>query len=187
MKKQKENTVKKMRRLYRIGALVGAILLSIGTVLAIGIPEASAASGQQFCFNNGGWACLNSWNGGPYVKVFTGGPNGTQNNYFTIIRTGSYYGIEDTAGNAWNGRCIGDAKNDPHLADTSLDACGTGWGTNFIVFFGNGTNGCPTGSDAFYNNHWGGWLGPPDHWVNGSPFYLNKPSTGPAYCFEVHS
>jgi hypothetical protein len=176
-----------MRRLYRTGALVGALLLLIGTILAIDIPAASAASGKQFCFNNGGWACLNSWGGGPWVNVYTGGPNGTQNNHFTIIKTGAYYGIEDTAGNAWNGKCIGDANNKSGDARTSLDPCGTGWGTNFVIVFGTGTDGCPAGTDAFYNNHWGGWLGPPDNWVNGSHFYLNKPFHGAVYCFQVHS
>ena len=70
MKDQEENTVKKMRRLYRIGAMVGAILLPIGAVLATGVTEASAATVSQYCdILDGPTACLNAWGGGPYVNV----------------------------------------------------------------------------------------------------------------------
>jgi len=156
---------------------------------AAGIQKSSAVSGQQYCFYNGGWACLNSWSGGPWVKVFTGGPNHTQNNYFTLIggSTGSNWNLEDTGGNAWSGNCIGDAENNSGRADTSLDACGTGWGTNFTIAYGTGSNGCPDNTILFEDNHWGGWLGPPNNWVNGSSFYLNKPLNGPLYCFQIFS
>lgn len=168
-----------MRRLYRIGVLAAAILLSIGTVLVTGIPEASASapSGNEFCF---GSDCLNSWNGGPWVNVFTGGPNGTPNNGFTLIGFGNTVNIEDTGGNAWDGKCIGDAYNDSVHADTSLDPCGSGWGTNFTLV----TKGCAINAGAFYNNHWGGYLGPPNGAVNGSHWYLNKSTP---YCFTEYN
>jgi hypothetical protein len=176
VKNQKESTVKKMRRLYRIGALVGAILLPIGVVLATGIPEASASTiiGHEYCIGND---CLNAWNGGPWVNVYTGGPHGTPNNYFTDIcdSNTNICEIVDTGGNAWAGKCIGDAYNESGQADTSLDGC-TGWGTSFKEIT------CSLFSVAFYNVHWGGYLGPPSGAVNGSHWYLNKSGK---YCFGV--
>jgi hypothetical protein len=173
---------------FQVARLLGRVA-GRGTAsrTATGIPEASAVSGSEFCYNNGGYACLNSWGGGPWVKVYTGGPDGTQNNYFTAEQLNgsdpASWVIKDTAGNAWNGKCIGDAYNKPGRADTSLDPCGTGWGTNFQAFgcIFNGYTGF-----AFKNNHWGGWLGPPDKYVNGSPFYLNKP-VGAPICFKKSS
>src|SRR6266516_4149175 len=85
----KEDMMKILHRLYRIGALVGAILLPLGAVPAVGMPEASAAAvAGQYCFFSD---CLNAWNGGPFVNVFTGGHNGTPNNYFSdscVLSTG---------------------------------------------------------------------------------------------------
>ena len=49
VKNQKENTVRKMRRLYRIGALVGAILLPIGAVLATGQRKHRQQAAHQYC------------------------------------------------------------------------------------------------------------------------------------------
>jgi len=184
-----------MRRLYRTGVLVGALLLAIGTVLVTGISEASASAsaspsasasasasaststvfGNEYCLT---YDCLNSWNGGPWVNVYTGGADGTPNNYFTVLcnTTTGNCTIEDTGGNAWAGHCIGDAYNDPNNASTSLDVCGSGWGTNFKYV----TSGCGPIGVAFYNNHWKGYLGPPSGAVNGSHWYLNKPTK---YCF----
>jgi hypothetical protein len=145
-------------------------------------------SGDQECFINGGYACLNAWNGGPWVNVYTGGPN-TPNNDFTVISSqsnGIYVEIEDTGANTWSGQCIGDAYNESGQADTSLDPCGfsgpAGWGTNFTYTYG--PPNCPSGEIAFKNNHWGGWLGPPNNWVNGSHFYLNNPAI---YCFHSYN
>lgn len=167
--------MKKMRRIYRIGGPVGAIILAVGAVLATGIPEAAAASGTQFCYHSGSKAaCLNAWGGGPWVNTYTGGPN-TQNNDFTI----SVSEIKDTGGNAWSGDCIGDAHNSASYADVSLDPCGTGVGTQFIV----STSGCESNQVSFYNIQWNGYLGPVDNWVNGSHFYLNKPTP---YCFTMY-
>jgi hypothetical protein len=180
-----EYTVRKMHRLGRIGRLAGVVLLSVGTVLTIGTPEASAQQPLtgQWCWDStgyGSWVCLNAWNGGPWVNVSTNAD--TRNNDFTIIQdSAGYYELEDTGGNNYSGECIGDAYNESGQADTSLDPCGNtgagqGWGTNFELV----TAGCSTGSVAFYNVHWRGYLGPPNGWANGSHFYLNKPGY---FCF----
>lgn len=171
--------MKKMRILYRTSALASAILLALGMVLATGIPEASASassiSGYVFCL--GASECLNAWNGGPWVDVYTGGnPTAVQNDYFTdICEVGGSCIIEDTGGEAWDGHCIGDAYNNSSYADTSLDTCWSGWGTNFDEITCDGGLGV-----EFYNLHWKGYLGPPSGAVNGSHWYLNKPTP---YCF----
>jgi hypothetical protein len=149
------------------------------------------ATGQQevllsgeFCYNHGGppWACLNSWDGGPWVKAYTAGPDGTDNNYFEVnLLSNGDLTIQDIAQNAWKGKCIGDAYNNSGRADTSLNPCATGWGTNFAL-----VAGCPDNTIGFYDLHWKGYLGPPSGWVNGSVFYLNKPASAegdPLYCF----
>ena len=177
--------MRKMHRLCQIGRLAGVVLLSVGTVLTVGIPEASAQQPLtgQWCWDStgyGSWVCLNAWNGGPWVNVSTNAH--TRNNDFTIIQNSAgYYELEDTGGNNYSGECIGDAYNESGQADTSLDQCGNtgggqGWGTNFELV----TSGCSAGSVAFYNVHWHGYLGPPDGWANGSHFYLNKPGY---FCF----
>ena len=94
--------------------------------------------------------------------------NGNQTGNAEIMFVGS---------GSWFGRCIGDASNNSGLADVSLDACArpgqtAGWGTQFTW----GTSGCPSGTVWFHNNHWNGYLGPIDNAVNGSHWYLNKPS-----------
>jgi hypothetical protein len=97
--------------------------------------------------------------------------NGNATGYYQLIYDGS-------------GSCIGDAYNKSGYADTSLDPCGSsisggqGWGTNMTV----GTSGCPSGKAWIHDAHWNGYLGPPAGAVNGSHFYLNKPSP---YCFSV--
>lgn len=162
-------------RLYRIGALAGAILLPLGAVLATGTPEASASLGPgQYCL--GISICLNAWNGGPFVNVYAGGPSGTPNNYFSDNCTfNNPCHIQDAGVNQSEGLCVGDAGNSPGAADTGLVGC-TGWGTNFEAM------NCAGAGVAFYNVHWGGYLGPPSGAVNGSHWYLNKPT---AYCFLV--
>jgi hypothetical protein len=137
----------------------------------------------QFCGPNLGSDCLNAWGGGPYVNVYTGGDeNSDSNQHFMIIdENGNQNGnaeIMFTGSGSWFGQCIGDASNNSGLADVSLDGCGNGtgggagWGTQFTW----GTSGCPSGTAWFHDNHWNGYLGPPDNPVNGSHWYLNKPS-----------
>jgi hypothetical protein len=181
---QKENTVKKMRRLYRLGALVGAILLPIGAVLAIGGPEASAASAQQFCYYDAGGhpACLNAWGGGPYVNVEESNDPRIQNNRFYVIpEANGNYQIQFLGGGIYNGYCIGDAGNVSGNADTGLVPCNTHTGAGWGTLFKDHSNLCPgVGLHAYYNNHWSGYIGPVGGYVNGSHFYLNKQAL---YCF----
>lgn len=156
-------------------ARIGTVALRTSGVSASRI--ATMSYGAQFCYYNGGYACLNAWGGGPWVNTYTGGPDGADTNAdFGTININGILEIEYTGGGAWNGECIGDAYNRSGYADTSLDSCGNvnnggaGWGTSFT----EGNSGCPTGKDWFYNNHWGGYLGPPNGWINGSHFYLNN-------------
>ena len=97
--------------------------------------------------------------------------------------SGGYSQIAFIGSSSWSGECIGDAYNNSNDADVSLDPCGSasggqGWGTNMTW----GTSGCPSGEAWFYDAHWKGYLGPPAGAVNGSHFYLNKPSP---VCFSV--
>ena len=136
----------------------------------------------QYCGPNSGSDCLNAWGGGPYVNVYTGGDENTDTNqhFMVIDENGDQNGTAEimfTGNGSWFGQCIGDASNNSGLADTSLDACAlpgqtAGWGTQFTW----GTSGCPSGTVWFHNNHWNGYLGPSDNPVNGSHWYLNKPS-----------
>ena len=179
-----------------------ALVLGIITIGLYGAPKATAATrpaahhvsggsasrvvpasrrplpsyGFQYCYYNQKYACVNAWGGGPWVDTYTGGPEGNDTNQlFTVISTASGVGLSWTGG---NGECVGDAYNNSGYADTSLDPCGSGWGTNFTT----GNSGCKDSSDTwFYNTHWHGYLGPPSGWTNGSHFYLDKP--GP-YCFS---
>lgn len=145
---------------------------------------AATVSAYQFCYYNGGFACLNAWGGGPWVNVYTGGPSSTDKNAdFQLSFYNGYTEIKFNGGGSWNGKCIGDAYNDPGYADTSLDTCGSasstaGWGT----YFTTGTSGCPNNESWFYNVHWKGYLGPPNNWVNGSHFYLNNKGYA---CFSI--
>lgn len=180
-------------------AACGGILMGVGVGPLIAAGACIDASldpvmfrEQQWCENTVGTGCLNAWGGGPWINDYTGGPETRDINQemFLVNENGNTDGSGNNqivfAGNdAWGGHCIGDAKNDPNLADTSLDPCAfpafgqsAGWGTQFTV----GTSGCPAGEEWFHNNHWNGYLGPVGGAVNGSHFYLNKPSK---YCFNV--
>jgi hypothetical protein len=135
-----------------------------------------------WCYKAGGgpYACLSvSGNMGPWVVVSTAGPNGDVFDEFDVHQeSDGYWDIESGAP---GGGCVGDAYNESGYADTSLDPCGTGWGTNFEAYIGTSSGVCPNNSSvAFYNTHWKGWLGPPVPWSNGSEFYLNKSTP---FCF----
>jgi hypothetical protein len=148
---------------------------------------------EEWCENTVGTGCLNAWSGGPWVKDYTGGPEtGDDHQVFYLVdvdnsvgnATGNYQIVYDGQGTSWADQCVGDAYNNSGDADTSLDSCGndtgggSGWGTEMSV----GTNGCPSGEAWIHDNHWNGYLGPPAGAVNGSHFYLNKPTP---YCFNV--
>jgi hypothetical protein len=156
---------------------IDPITMTFACFLAVGLGLLST----QYCGPNFGNDCLNAWGGGPYVNVYTGGDEtrDTNQNFMVIAENGNQNTAEImyTGSSGWNGRCIGDAKNDSGLADVSLDACArpgqsAGWGTQFTW----GTSGCPSGTVWFHNNHWPGYLGPAGNAVNGSHWYLNKPS-----------
>jgi hypothetical protein len=182
VKNQEENTVKKMRRLYRIGAMVGAILLPIGAVLATGATEASAATVSQYCdILDGPTACLNAWGGGPYVNVEESNDPRIQNNRFQVLpEANGNFQIQFLGGGQYNGYCIGDEGNVSGNATAGLVVCNTHTGAGWGTIFRDRSNLCPgyPGSDehAYYNSHWGGYIGPVGGYVNGSHFYLNKPN-----------
>jgi hypothetical protein len=149
--------------------------------------QRTVGTGNRWCY---GQAQINAWSGGPWVNSYNGCP-GPSNGDFTTIRLSpsTNLALEFTGGGAWAGRCVGDANNDPNDARTSLDSCGSngvgeGWGVDF-TFVGQGT--CPSGQYYFRNAHWtgatSGYLGPDDHWVNGSHMYLNKQI---ALCFKYY-
>jgi hypothetical protein len=145
-------------------------------------------SQEQWCSGND---CPNAWGGGPWVNVYTGGPEtGDTNQDFFLAdddnandNATGYYQIIYAGSSSWAGECIGDAYNNSGYADTSLDPCGSasggaGWGTIMTV----GTSGCPSGEAWFHDNHWNGYLAPANDAGNGSHFYLNDQSK---VCFNV--
>ena len=169
-------------RTWLAGLLVAASALVAGVATAA--PAHADVWTGQFAYDTSPWSLINAWGGGPWVNVYKGGTPTSTNDNFSFFQQSPtvYYSLKFIGGGAWNGRCIGDANNDPGDARASLDACGTGgigegWGVNFTT----GTSGCPSGWRWFRNVHWPGYLGPADGAVNGSHFYLNKPTK---WCFD---
>jgi hypothetical protein len=165
-----------------IGIVVVLVISSIGFYVSSRAKNrAHAISGNQWCVESTvlGQACLNAWNGGPFVRVYI--HRGQPNNYFDLRNnSGDIYNLRatGTSNTRWNNQCIGDAYNNRDLASikyqTSLDSCGVGWGTNFTVEI------CSNGV-AFKNVHSGKYLAPGD-FGNGAPFVLN--GTKSAGCFD---
>jgi hypothetical protein len=147
------------------------------TVAATGIAflaPSGTAYATQWCAG-GGVLCLNAWNGGPAVNVYSPGAN---NNKFNLYENGVHYNLQYAGGGTYNGRCIADYGNDSGVARAGLPTgCGgnIGWGGNFQL------NACGTNGEQIFSEHWSGWLGPQTA-SNGQPFYLNKPT---AWCFEI--
>ncbi len=184
---------------YAMGACAATFIVNgtrkydaVGACIQSGNPFTFLTQ-EQWCAYTPGTACLNAWSGGPWVNDSTGGPEtGDSNQDFFLAdvdnangnATGNYQIIFAGQGTSWADQCIGDAYNNANDAAVSLDGCGNGtgggagWGTNMHV----GTSGCPSGESWFYDVHWKGYLGPPAGAVNGSHFYLNKPTP---YCFYV--
>jgi hypothetical protein len=164
---------------------VGIVVSGVACNLGVGLGFETSV---EWCYNNGGYACLNAWGGGPFVNVYRGGPETTDTHQnFDIIynQATGYYELAYVGSEGYSGECIGDDSNNPTLADAALVPCGTasgnqGWGTNMDW----GTNGCPSGEAWFYDYHWNGYLGPPNNYVNGSHFFLNKPASAQV-CFAV--
>jgi hypothetical protein len=168
------------------------LAVTVAAVAALALPVAAATSaqangtGNQWCYEHGGQACLNAWGGGPRVNVETS--QGLQNNDFTLQwdSHASAWQLKDTGGGLYSGQCIGDYGNDPGNASTGLVTCGNGnggegWGTLF-----NATSPCGAGEYVFQNRHWTtssytAYLGPPQNYGNGDHFYLNTGSLACLY------
>ncbi len=160
---------------FLTAAFIDPITLTFGCALAVG----PSLIGTQYCGPNFGNDCLNAWNGGPWVNVYTGGDElrDTHQNFMVIDENGDRNGTAEimyTGSGSWNGECIGDAYNNSGYADTSLDPCArpgqsAGWGTQMTW----GTSGCPSGTVWFHDGHWNGYLAPANNAVNGSHWYLN--------------
>lgn len=172
------------RKLFAVAAVLGAMFLGVG----LSVTPAHAGTGFQFCYETGGQACLNAWNGGPWVKVYTS--RGVVNNDFTLVLNHAYnkYVLEFT-GNGTSDECVGDAYNDPNNGYTSLDSCGftgnAGWGVLFDL------GSCGSNARCFKNVHWSSvqgrndWLGPVNNYTNGSNFVLNSPNTNYFYFYNA--
>ncbi|HSW79275.1 MAG TPA: hypothetical protein VLG47_00690 [Candidatus Saccharimonadales bacterium] len=165
----------------RIIVIASAVVMMTGMLAIFGGGQAFAINpAAQICRDNNptGNICLNAWNSGPWVNVYTN-MGATPNDKFSInnLNNGNTY-LEFVGGGAWNGQCIGDSHNNQNEYFTSLDPCPTnsysgGWGTNFKEEV------CGEGdSFAFKNVHWGGYLQPSGS-TNGSNFQL----VGGKYCF----
>jgi hypothetical protein len=154
-------------------AILTACLLSIGFGSFLTTNPASAqAGGDQFCY--AGSYCLNAWNGGPEINVYTPGVN--NDSFTTIQNSAGYWNFQFTniEGSSY-GDCIGDYGNSSTDARAGLDSdCANGdipWGANFTAV----TQNCPGGEEAYHNVHWGGWLAPSTTGLeDGDPFYLNN-------------
>jgi hypothetical protein len=170
-----------MKRIFLI--LLATILLPIGVTLGVGIPAAYAQTGNTYCADiEPGAECLNAWGGGPEVNVYNG--VSADYNLFEIYSENSgAVQIIDSDGGPYDGACIGDYGNSSTDARAGLDPCGArngsgaGWGT----IMQEETAECPSGSVAFHDNHWGGYLSY-DGTSNGDPFYVNSEET----CFYIN-
>lgn len=158
--------------------IIGSVLLLLG-VLTVHSTPAHAISGACFYYpDSGNHATLNAWNGGPAVKVYHSCAD--PNDRFTILFPGGgNVQLEFTGVNSNSNKCIGDTNNDAGNASTGLTGCSpAGWGTLFT----EQTSGCGSGQLAFRNNHWNGYLGPPNPYSDGSEFYLNNFGF---FCFTI--
>jgi hypothetical protein len=166
----------------KIAAIAGALTLAAGMALSLS-QTAEAASGNQFC-SVGPEVCINAYQYGPWVKVWTS--RGSTANDFTLgydSTLGVYY-LRFTGGGTWNNYCIGDANNDPNDARTAMGACPSGsnsggWGTNFYLDLSD----CGSGAEAFQNKHFNGYMSP-SGFSNGSQYYLNA---GSPFCFYTYT
>src|SRR5215475_416691 len=163
----------------RLAALLAAVAVA-GTLVLATSGVARADIGNNWCLGSTSpGECINAWNGGPWVKLYTGGP--TKNGLFAATAgSGNSYLIFGNFESSWGSHCIGDANNDQTDSRVSLDACpgatggnasGDGWGTH-VQFV---TSVCGSGWTAIKDLHTGGWVGPQNE-GNGAQFYLNKPS-----------
>jgi hypothetical protein len=179
----------------RITGIVAGIILALGAVSGVWLPATVAqAQSSQVCDIS--LACLNAWNGGPYVNTY--GPNVANDNFHIQPINGRCRAGSDltTAGCPYAGvpaghlivqiqylnhpgDCLGDLNGQSGSARASaFDACnstssGSG-GSYGTVFFENVPSfGCPPGHFQLYSFHWqNGGLNYPGA-GNGQPWYLN--------------
>jgi hypothetical protein len=159
---------------YRFLSLLAAFLLTIGFGPFLMAGSAYASGGTEYC---AGSQCLNAWNEGPDVNVYTANVDNDafQSLIIGILPDGTYeYGIQFEGGGTHSGDCIGDLGNNPDVARAGLYSnCITGnvgWGAIFTVDY----NGCASGYFGYHNSHWGGWLAPASPGDDGAAFYLNN-------------
>jgi len=130
----------------------------------------NAEDEDQYCTTD--TYCLNAWSGGPYVNTYQVGAANNDFIAFYNPDTG-YENIEFTGNSSYSDECVSDYGNSSTDARVGLtgycQADSIAWGANFDL------DSCGDGGDAFYNVHWGGWLGPASL-SKGEGFYLNKPS-----------
>jgi hypothetical protein len=161
-------------RLRTITVLAASLLtISFGSFLTA-TPSFGQTDPDEVCTATS--FCVNAWNGGPYVNVYT---PGASNDTFYLMENGSgYWNLQyiDFLGTYW---CVGDFGNSSTDARAGLvmgDCTGGGaipWGGNFTRV----TTNCPSNEFALKDNHWGGWLAPSTPGLgNGDPFYLNNTS-----------
>jgi hypothetical protein len=172
-----------MRIPKKLAALTGTITLALGLTITM-TETAHANVGTNWCLGSTSpGECINAWNGGPWVRLYTGGP--TANGDFSYEGGTNHYLAFGNYGSPWANQCIGDANNDPGDARASLNPCpglfngnpdGDGWGTHVQKY----TSVCPNGWAAFKDIHWNGWIGPQNE-SQGATIYLNKPSP---YCYS---
>jgi hypothetical protein len=173
----------------RLRIMLAALVLAVagGVFLAAGPAGAIANVGNNWCLGTSAY-CMNAWNGGPWVKLYSGGPTANGDFGYSADGGGQYHYLAfGNYGSPWANQCIGDANNDPGDARASLNPCpglfnnnysGDGWGTHLTVVF----SVCNPGYYAFHDTHWNGWIGPADT-SGGSQFYLNKQQP---WCFKAY-
>ena len=175
-----------------VALLCTMLTLAFGGSMALRTGAASASVNTQISFQYcHGNACLNAWNGGPAIKVYS--PGAANNDFYVYLylnyeNGNEAYSLEATIdgpiGGSYNGYCIGDAGNSSRNASAGLVPCwnaigGTG---GLGISFKIDNTDCPLGEMALYNIHWRGYLGPPSGYSNGADWYLNKPTP---YCFST--
>jgi hypothetical protein len=152
----------------RILAILGVLTLAMGFGIASG-GAAFASTPNQYCTQFD--ACLNAWNGGPYVNAYH--ENVINNNFYVFKNSQGYWNIEYVGDGNYKNQCIGDYGNGSGDARAGLYGdCASGviaYGANFRLAT------CPDGLGyAFEDVHWtDGWLTPNSNSA-GSPFYLNS-------------
>jgi hypothetical protein len=164
------SVIKRLKNLIAVGLFGSA--LALGAIGLAAVP-AYAGTGHQWENNNGQY--LNAWGGGPLVESEN---TQTLNNDFTIeTNSDGDLSLVSTGGSGSYDNCIADYQDSSTNAHAAVQSfCQPGyavpWGANLTET----DSPCGAGLDAFYDAHWGGYLGAADD-GNGSEFYLNVPAT----------